>query len=240
MFCSKCGKQNDDNAMFCNGCGNSLNGSPTGQPAGGVPVGGTGNGGKKKTSLLVKIVIGVIVFLVFYFVSEGIFKAITDKGQNDQPTMSNAEAAASSSEYNRIFSDRNIVHIGAFFPGMESAAYAKEGDNGTVEAMEIGYKNDVIQSVEQTLYIDVTATTQERLDQLGTYFTPYNAMDNVTVTVTPGYNYYTIRIRMDHLDDTTTLRAVIDANLLSVQNSADVLSASETQTALLGNGYAKK
>lgn len=255
MYCPNCGKQIQQGSKFCIHCGAqiyapnpqvtqqqpSTKPNPTPQPA---------PQKKKKTNWFASIIIMIIVIGI----GKGIGAFVADLFLSDKTPDSNAgqssysdttdTAHVPSAAFTDIFADRYIVRMDSLFIGMDSAAFAKVNDDGSIHCMEYGYKDDLVCSTVETAYFDISALTESEKAEFDTQIREQlSSATNLSfaqVTFNLGTNYYTLSIRLDDLDDPDTLQAAIDQGLLSVSGSSRSISMAESEKMLLADGYEKR
>lgn len=166
-----------------------------------------------------------------------------------QPTEESTSETEANPEYTKIFSDRFIVQMPPMFMTKGSASFAKVTEEGMVESIQVGYSDDVITDMVETIYIDVSTMSdsdKEAMDAtLSGKYAGFESQAFLTISTNMGTNYYSFSCKMTKLDVKENLTAAIDAGLINA-NSADstgaidFLSMSATESALLSGGYVKK
>lgn len=167
----------------------------------------------------------------------------TETETETEPKAESVPAEAAS--YEQIFRDRNIVQSPQLFMMQDSAAFAKVDDEGTVECLEWGYKDDMIATLVRTLYVDITdlpESEKEAADSLVRAEIPaqWDGLDFVSIESNTGTSIYRISVKVEKLDEADILKQAIETGLIEATGEGEFLSMSETEKMLLEEGYLKK
>lgn len=213
---------------------------------------------KKNIILIVCIVIVVLAFIGKMAASGGSDSSNDDTSSSDSAVTDvtvepsepdsvekQAEETGDNPDYLKIFRDRNIVESPAFFMTEGTASFARAEEDGSVDCLQFGYKDDIISDFYQIKYVDISGMSESEkteMDQrVQSLVAEYQNLDFVTAEGEMGSVYYKLIFKMEKLDNRDNLQKAIEKELVEVTNdSADYLSIVETETSLLGEGYIKK
>lgn len=148
-----------------------------------------------------------------------------------------------SAAYNEIFTSRNIIEMAPMFFMMDAAAFATVSDEGMIEKMEYGYKDDVVQELINSLYYPVSEMTDDQKTQLDSgvkeTLVSYTDLSFCEATFDMGDTYYIVRLHFTDLDTIENVKALSDLGLITGDDSG-LISMKESETALLAAGYIKR
>ena len=159
-----------------------------------------------------------------------------------QSTESNNEISVnqSSSAYDAIFDDTNIVHFQTFF-GMETASFASKQAGNIICCADYGYKNDVVKQWVETLYVPVTGLSEDGKTQLETslktQYATFESLSCCTVEYKMGTNYLTVKFTYSNVDQAAKYNELYNAGILTTNSN---ISISATESTLLKQGFVKK
>ena len=254
MFCSKCGKELNDDAKFCDACGTQIGVSEVKE----VPK------KSKKTGLIIAIVAIVLVFIIGglaligwlaesylqkldidnYDVFEDVeidLDEITDV--EDTEDTSADVTQGSNASYEEVFSSRNIIDSPAVFMMLDSASFVTASEDGMVEKLEFGYEDDIVKEMVNTVYYPITGLSAEDVDLLDssmrTAFSAYEEDGFCSVSYNTLSDYLVITINFTSLDNADNVQKLAELGMLT-GSDVTVISMSETETGLLSSGYLKK
>lgn len=263
MFCRNCGKEIPDRAKFCTHCGaaqtaarssgptQSHQQSPVSQPQGKPP--------KKKNNIFVMFAVILAATFVGQIIGKQMSKSymedadvggpIVEYSQNEpwtEPANDNTGDETGNPKYTQIFSDRCIVHMPAMFFGQDYAAFAKDSEDGTIMNYEMGYKDDVITTLVQTLYMDISGLSDSEVQEMEAIvmkkFASVSELDFVTVDSYIGTNYYSVSCKTERLNEEAVMQEAIAYGVIELESSGDdvLMSMSRTESNLLADGFVKK
>lgn len=257
MFCKNCGTKVDPGAKFCNSCGTPID-DPTESASGArqTASGGAQNQGKKKLPLWLIAVIGVAAFLIGKSV---IAPSMLSGHQEPEETGSrfvietpgtvsinedyDSSVSVSNSAFDEIFSSNYIVRADALFLGLDSAAFALESE-GMIDCMEFGYQDDMICEMVETIYLDISAMSDEERSatdsQMRDAFSSWEACGFCEVSYDLGNSWYIVSIKLHDLDQSDVVKTAAENGMLTLSDDAEWLSISATEESLLDQGYVKK
>lgn len=244
MYCKKCGKEISENMKFCTYCGavqDDASSSVYSQPVN-VHDSKKKETKKKKKVTKASLLVGVIAAaLAMYGQWSASSSSKTKSNEEDFVVETTTEEA--NPEYEKIFSDRNIIHMSAVMVG-DTAAFAKVGDDGTIECLEFGYKDDIIHTMVQTIFIDISDLSEEQrqvMDETAREnYSAYENLEFVTITSNIGNSYYKISCKAEGLDDEDTLQTAEDNGVVETTGSGELMSMNLTGIELRAGGYVEK
>ena len=212
----------------------------------------------KKSNKAVGIIITIAVVICAALIGKFVIApSLTSDSNNDdsytgytssqyvlpqQSTESSSEitVSSSSSAYDEIFNDTNIVHFQSFF-GMDTASFASKQAGNIICCSDYGYKNDVVKQWVETVYVPVTGLTEDRKNQLQntlkSEYSKFESLSCCTVDYTMGTNYLTIKFTYSDVDQPAQLNELYNAGILTTNT---YISMSATENTLLGQGFVKK
>lgn len=255
MFCSNCGKQIPDNTMFCNHCGaqqptiRNKESAPivteNQQKNANMPLQKPEKTPKKKTSILVVLVVVLCAFLLGKFVIAP--SMLSDSGNDDgenpsgeSQLLTENDSDSSNPVYDAIFTEAYIVRMQTFF-GMETNNYAMKKDDGIIYCADYGYKDDVVKEWVETMYIPVSEYTDtqkaELENSMKSQFATIDAFNCCVVTYEMSTNYFTITCTYSDVDKAENYAELYNAKILKANTH---ISMSGTETGLLEQGFVKK
>lgn len=235
MVCQNCGKQLSEDAKFCDGCNRPVSPQPKVQAE---PV------KKKKGVGLAGILLTLVIVALAWGVGSCVGGYLGDSMTD--PTEPTKKFNIRNTAYDDVFKKHGIIRMDALFVG-DSTGFVKE----TVEegirylrCLEVGYKDDVIHTVEETYYYDVSQLSESQKaiidSNARSIYAEAEALDNITVSYNMGAALYTVNIRYEDIDELDTLQAVSAIGLLAEDTSAGLLSLSKTRTDLKNQGYIER
>ena len=211
----------------------------------------------KKSNKAVGIIITIVVVICATLIGKFVIApSLTSNSNNDdsytgytssqyvQPqqsteTSSEITVSSSTSAYDEIFNDTNIVHFQTFF-GMDNASYAYE-TAGIISCRDYGYKNDIVKQWIETLYVPVTGLSEDRKAQLQSSleaeYATYNELSCCTVEYKMGTNYLTVKFTYSNVDQAAQYNELYNAGLMDTNAQ---ISMSATEQVMLSKGYVKK
>ena len=154
-------------------------------------------------------------------------------------------AGEANPEYDKIFSDRFIVHMPAFMMG-DTAAFARVDADGTVQNIEWASRDDVITTMVHTLYVDISGLSEAEKQGLDSTvlgnFSEMEGLDFVTLSSNVGTNYYWVTLRAERLNEQEVLQTAIDNGIVEVDAEVEgaLLSMELTRAYLLEDGFVEK
>lgn len=258
MFCTKCGKELNNDAKFCDGCG---------MPVDEVEVKETPKK-RKKTGLIIAIIAIVLVFIIGvlaligwaaesylqnlnvddYDVLEELDLEESDLFESDASLNENADIATDSTtesdaSYEEVFSSRNIIDSPASFLMLDSASFVIASADGMVEKLEFGYEDDIVKEMVNTVYYPISGMTAEEVETIDssmrTAFSVYESEEFCSVSYNALSDYFVITINFTSLDNAENVQKLGELGMLTGTN-VTVISMSETESGLVSNGYLKK
>lgn len=253
MFCNHCGAKLPDGSRFCSTCGADLTAAPAPaaqkpQPA---PRANSETGSKKpkkKTPIWLTVVIVLAAFLIGKFVIAPSMLSEPDStgGNSDSqvqetPTFeTKPNTDLPNAAYDEVFADSYIVHFQMFF-NMDTASFVKKLEDGTVYCADYGYKDDVVIDFVETMYIPVSEYTDEQKAEVESNMkaslSALEALACCSVKYNTSLNYLTVTMSYSGVDQAENYTALYDAGILTVNT---FISMSETENALLSDGFIKK
>jgi len=268
MFCGNCGKQLPEGARFCGSCGAKVLDKPVvGSPAATTPTPAAPQkpANKKKTPLLLRLLIFVVIYGVCYLLGGGIARDFIGTPQATSvpsiilytpapaatvkpSTTFNIKAPEFNvnlpvASYSKVFSDNGITVTPASFPQMDYSAFAREGEEGIIEHFEIGSKGDKVIRMVETLYVPahgMSAAEKEQgakmmLEKLNT-----GGLKFVSTSCNTKGDYVSVTLSVKDLDKKKNVQSLSKLGLIQVSSGATSLSKSQTESNLLKTGYLKK
>ena len=161
---------------------------------------------------------------------------------NNTTTEPTTEATVNP-EYEELFTSRYIVEMPPLFLMMDSAAFATVNDEGMIEKMEYGYKDDVVKEMINTLYYPISEMTEDQKTLLDSSvkeaLASYTDLSFCEASFDMGNSYYTVKLHFTGLDTAENVKALSDLGLVTGDTSG-LISMKESETALLANGYIKR
>ena len=259
MFCQNCGKQIPDNSNFCNGCGAKVAYAAPAQQSGNHAAPRNDAKKPKKSSkmsdFLIMAVVVVLVFVLARSCGESAGKKMANnKNKAPEATINTAGTIAINPElletepdnpaYLQTFTDRGIIFVPMLFFGMDADYYVHVDEDGVVDHQQFGHKDDVVVEFVETVYVPVEGWTEAEKnsyvqaiqDTYGNTGLDCARLENVNV----GVSYISFTLRMENLDKTENLHAVVDAGFIMMDARYDLWGMSDTEDALLAGGYIKK
>ena len=240
MYCNKCGKEIPENSKFCGGCGTAVQTKTK-------PVAKKQKKEKKRAPIWVSLLVMAAAFLIGKFVMAPsmLSEPQQDQGsyQQEETSQSDSAAVSANGEYSEIFTSRNIVEMPAMFMMLDSAAFAAVDQDGIIEKMEFGYKDDVIKEMVNTLYFPISGMDDTEKSALEAMvkenLSGYLAVDFCTTSYNMGNLYYTVSLHFTDLDVAENIQKMSEFGILA-GNGADRLSMAQTESNLIAGGYTKK
>ena len=148
-----------------------------------------------------------------------------------------------SGSYSEIFSSRNIVEMPALFMMLDSASFAAVDQDGMIEKLEFGYRDDRIEEMVNTLYFPIAEMDDAEKNALDAAIKEnlagYATVDFCSVSYNMGNLYYTATVHFSQLDVAENIQKMSGFGMLTADN-ADYLSMSQTESNLIASGYIKK
>ncbi len=262
MFCPECGKEVSDQKKFCIHCGASI---VSQQPSSAAPSAAAQAAAqqpkKSKKSIWVILAIIAIAAILGSVIGNLMGGSMAEDLKNDSGSASsqstttapvdtgaiggeNSSGSSSATSYSSIFSERNIVRMDTTFYGLESAAFAKVDSDGNVNCVEYGYKDDIVHTYVETVYVDISAYTDEQKADFDTgiraYYADYESLSYFSVSYQMGSNFYTISVRMNDLNQPSNLHDAVAQGLLQLDGEGDYMSFRATEQNMLLQGFLKK
>ena len=140
-------------------------------------------------------------------------------------------------DYQSIFSNRFIVQMPPLYFGMDVASFAKVNEDGTIDSLHFGYKDDVISVFEQTRYMEVSDLSdgeKEALDAgMKESFAELEALDFVTVSSHIGTSYYSLTCKTERLEEEEVRKQAVEADLIVLDDEDGAMSMEATEERLL-------
>lgn len=253
MFCSKCGKQLSDNTRFCDNCGaqQQINGvNDVNKDVVDVLHQPPKKGTKKKTNIIIVLVVALCAFIIGRFVIAPSMMSETKKGyettqksvQTEQTTETSefTTVAASNPDYEAVFENTYMVHFPFFF-NMDMANFAIKQEDGSIGCSDFGYENDVVKQWQETIYIPIAGYTDiqktELENMMRSEFASLEALSCCTVTYKMSINYLTVTCTYNDVDKKENYSELYEAGILEMNT---FISMSATEESLLNQGFAKK
>lgn len=149
-------------------------------------------------------------------------------------------------EYEEIFTSHNIVDMPAIFLMMDYAAFASIDEDGWIEKMEYGYKNDIVMEMIDTIYcpLDEEMTDDESKaqleDSLKEAYAEYTDLSFCTVTIDMGNSYCIIKLHFTDLDNADNVMALQELDIVTGEDNDDLISMKVTETGMLESGFIKR
>jgi len=162
--------------------------------------------------------------------------------------LSVSACAEGNPAFGKIFTDNGIFHMTNIFFMMDSDAYAIQTPD-FIECMEFGYKDDMVLSYVNTVYLPVYGYSSADLatvdSNLRNAYAAVDAMEHIAITfddVSSGAkDFYKLVVTVDGLDDPQVLRSVVETGLLALtSDNYTYLSMAQTDIGLQANGYVKR
>ena len=238
MYCNKCGKEIPEGSKFCGSCGAAvqMQAEPVAKKK-----------EKKRAPVWVSLIVIVAAFLIGKFVIAPAMMSdpepSKDNYQQQESNAPNISNAAANETYTEIFNSRYIVEMGTMFRGLDSAAFATVDQDGMIEKLEFGYKDDVIKEMVNTLYFPISGMDDAEKNALDAAvkenLSGYIAVDFCSASYNMGNLYYTVTLHFTELDIAENIQKMSELGILT-GDGADRLSMTETENSLVTAGYVKK
>lgn len=251
MFCQKCGKQIPDNSKFCNGCGAQVASVTSAQQVNNTaPRNEAQKPKKKKFNFLSTLIVVVVVFFLAKAVGYVIGNSYGKNGPKEtEPSISISstiavEPVVTNSEYSKVFTDRYIVFVPTVFFGLESDCYVQVTEDGIVDHQQFGYKDDIVVEFVETVFVpaegwsdaDKQAYEQTIRETYGDTGMDFVTLGNINITG----NYISFSLELKEMDKSENVRVAADAGIIIMDDTYSLWGMSDTDRALLAEGYIKK
>lgn len=246
MFCTKCGKELNVDAKFCDGCGAQI----------GVEEIKEAPKKRKKTGLIIAIIAIVLAFIIgalalIGWLAESYLQNLdTDNYDVFEDVEIDLDEITSEDDtqdvndaYEEVFTSHNIIDSPAVFMMLDSASFVIESEDGMVEKIEFGYEDDIVKEMVNTVYYPITGLSAEEVDAIDssmrTAFSAYEEDGFCSVSYNTLSDYFVITINFTSLDNADNVQKMADFGMLT-GSDVTVISMSETESGLLSSGYIKK
>ncbi len=264
MFCSNCGKQLDENAKFCDGCGaqqgagNDINSAsnqqaPNSNPNVNAnyqtshtePTPQAKKVSKKTTNIIIAAAIVLVAFLIGKFaiapsMSSGGGENTGGQSTSNTNSTYSSSNAISNSAYDDILTEAYIVHFQPMF-NMDSASFVSKLSDGSIVCADYGYEGDQIIQWVETLYIPVTNYTDsqktEAENNVRNNYAKLEALSCCNVKYKMGTNYLTVTVEFSDVDKAENYSALYQVGILTTNGP---ISMSATESGLIAQGAVKK
>ena len=156
------------------------------------------------------------------------------------------EPVADNADYEEIFSSRNIVTSPVLFLGLDSMSFAMADEaSGMVEKIDLGYKDDIVNEMVNTVYYPLGEMTDDEKTLFDTTMqeamSAYTGLDCCSdSSFVVGSNYYVITITFSDLDNPDNVLMLETLGLIEADSTSGLCSASASEASLTVNGYVKK
>lgn len=270
MRCPRCNTEIPDNMAFCGKCGTPKprNYPPTGSeytyptpppvsnpnltytpytPTPGTTANpGGGKPAKKGASKVVTVVVSLIAAAISFTFFSNLAEKSVDKtyGSNDSSVVATESTAVkvANSAYTEIFSSRFIVVMEPVFFGLDGTSFAAVLDDGVVERLSFGYKNDIVKEMHDDVYIPVSDYTDEQKavmeNNVKSEYAELEAYDFAEITYSMGATYFSVHMKFKNLDNTDNLSVLADYGML--ENNSELASMKLTRESLLASGFVER
>ncbi len=235
MYCKKCGSQITEGSKFCGSCGAMQQIEQQGLRK------------EKKKSRGSKIAITCVIVLCAWIIGRIAGGSIADSYNDDKESNNDSEfvfdnaynnsgSADDNPKYEEIFTSHYIVESPSFILGMDKACFAAEIDNGCIDKIEFGYKDDVVLKMINTIYVPVE--NYSSVEEIRNIYHELEMLECCTIDYQTGNSFYFITITYEELDNKENISTL--AKLGVISESADVISLKESESGLIANGYVKR
>ncbi len=255
MICKNCNSVINDNARFCDKCGAEQLKTDIPTP---IAEDTNPNTGKKMKNLLPTLIIVAAVFLVGSFIGKNLIApSYTDDEENsgytqDEDNNNDGDSGNinsntyTSTEFSKVFEERNIIYTTSLFRAPNSAAFVKvsKTDDGveTIGIQEYGYNdNDIVSEMIETIYYSVSGNTEAEksalIDDFKTTFSEIDSLNCCTFSVRQTSNYIVVNLSYNDVDESSALS---ELHSVGIVNDTNGISFSATEKTLLEDGFIKK
>ena len=252
MYCPNCGKEIPNDSKFCGSCGAQVR--PVAQPQYQQPQyqqpqqqyaqPQQTKKEKKKNPLWLRIIIGLVAFAVGYGAVNALLSSDT-KTENKSSVVSTTQATTekpANPAYEEVFSSRYIVDVDSII-FMDNECFVQVLDDGMLEKLEYGYKNDVIKEMVNTIYFPVSDYTEDEKtaleDAVKELFAEYETLESVSLRYNMGTSYFTVVLTITDLDQAENIQLLVELGMMDSAN-VDYISMSKTIDNLTAAGYIQK
>lgn len=196
---------------------------------------------KKKSKILYSIIIIVICFIIGSNVGKCISSSFVDDTLSRAEESSRGTLDIDNPAYDNILNEAGIIRIKPIFIGMDVEQFITKNSDGSIHCIDYGYKNDIVKSWDEVLYIPVSNYTDEQKialenTQKATFYA-YDALNCCVVTYNMGVNYFTISLSFSNVDKEENYKELYDIQLIKEKTK---ISMSKTEKTLISDGYIKK
>lgn len=211
------------------------------------------NENKKKSNLFVRFVSAVMLIVMAStagYVGKTVGRRIVG-GRNTKPAYTHRtedkapeiapQAVAADSRFDKLLKEWNVTHEPRI-TDCDTAVFAHETEDGLLEIIEVGYRDDIVQEMVNVIYYDVSAMTEEEKMQIMTgvmnLSVYYGQWDFVTVEFEETEGFFRITLDMKHLEKPENVQGLVQMGM--AQEGAQELRMSLTEANFLLLGYYDK
>lgn len=254
MYCKKCGSQITEGSKFCGSCGamqqveqQAMEHGATQYSHGQPEVSSQPAVKEKKKSKGSKIAITCVIVLCAWIIGRIAGGSMADSYNNDKQsnndseitfnnTYNNSESKDANPKYKEIFTSHYIVESPSFILGMDSSCFAAEIDNGCIEKIEFGYKDDIVLKMINTIYVPIE--NYSSIEEIRNIYHEVEQAECCAVEFETGNLFYTVTITCEDMDDAGNLAELYQLGMVSTATGS--VSMKESEAGLLKNGYVKR
>lgn len=235
MYCMKCGSQIAEDSKFCENCGavQQIEQQPLRK--------------EKKKSKGSKIAITCVIVLCAWIIGRIAGGSMADSYNDDiqsnndsefvfDNAYNNSESTDANPKYEEIFTSHYIVESPSFILGMDRACFAAEIDNGCIDKIEFGYKDDVVLKMINTIYVPIE--NYSNIEEIRNLYHEVEQAECCAVEFETGNLFYTVTITFEDMDDAGNLAELYQLGMVST--ATDRVSMKESEAGLIANGYIKR
>ncbi len=145
--------------------------------------------------------------------------------------------------YTKIFTDRLIIKLPAWFLTDDTSSYAKVESDGSINYMDYGHSDDVIEYMTQGIYYPIEGLTEEEVagleNEMKSLVAQYSALNCCEVSTSRLNNYLLITVEAENINNKVAINELYSVGLVKTAN-ADYLSMKITEESVLADGFVKK
>lgn len=248
MYCRKCGKQNPDDAFFCNKCGAELNGAPVNSTWQNSSFDQTTPAWKpapkKKSNGVLIAIVTVVAFAVFSVCGFFAVKLLTKL-----PEVDPSSNGTPSSAYSNVFLLYGPEMPDSDFVGqnLKTASYAIHLGDNMLENIECVYDDGIVLVMVDSIYVPVDGLDSAAKAQVNTTMLSnlktYTDLSFCQLSSYEYDGYYVYKLIFTGLDEKENVHQLSGTGLISLpegESKVDQIGIKQTEESLLAGGYSKR